>query len=165
MKLLVGFLALLSFALPASAADAAPATPDAIVTEMYQTYYDALNAGDVSGATENLPNCVDQTAKYATPELAARLKKTESVDDPVIDFDFLVNGQDYKDLKLISAKVKSETADAATVRVESQNFDTKSVTDVLLKKTAAGWKVADLILGPGEAETISLDAILKEGGL
>lgn len=164
MKLLVGFLALLSFAAPAVAADA-PATPDAIVTEMYQTYYDALNASNATGATDNLPDCVNQTAKYATPELAARLKKTEGIDEPIIDFDFLVNGQDYKDLKLVSVKTTAETADTATVRVESTNFDAKSVTDVSMKKTAAGWKVVDIILGPGDKDSTSLDAILKAGGL
>jgi hypothetical protein len=149
---------------PAFAADA-PATPDAVVTEMYQTYYDALNAADAAGSTDNMPDCVSQTAKYATPELAARLAKTDSTGEMVIDWDFLVNGQDFKNLKLISAKVTAETADSATVRVESQNFDAKSNTDVLLTKTAEGWKISNLIFWPGEKETTSLDTILKDAGL
>ena len=163
MKFLAGLFVLLGLVGPAIAAEAAPG-PDAVVTEMYQTYYDALNAANASGS-DDMPSCVDQTAKYATPELAARLARTETTDEMVIDWDFLVNGQDFKDLKLISAKVTTETADAATVRVESQNFEAKSLTDVQLIKTAEGWKISDLVFWPGEAETTSLDAILKEAGL
>lgn len=165
MKVLLGFIALLSLAAPAVAADAAPATPDAVVTEMYQTYFDALNKANDSGSMGEMPNCIDHTATYATPELAARLAKTNETDEMVIDWDFLINGQDFKDLKLISAKVTAETADGATVRVESQNFDATSLTDVELTRTADGWKVANLVFWPGEAETTSLDAVLKEAGL
>lgn len=165
MKVLLGFLVFVGLAAPAMAAEAAPPAPDAVVTEMYQSYFDALNKADASGSMDDMPNCIDQTEKYATPELAARLAKTDTHPDPVIDWDFLINGQDFKDLKLISAKVTAETSDTATVRVESQNFETKSLTDVELTKTPDGWKVSNLVFWPGEAETTSLDAILNEAGL
>lgn len=163
MKFLAGLLVLFGLAGPAAAAEAASA-PDAIVTEMYQTYFDALNKADASGS-DDMPNCVDQTAKYATPELAARLAKTDSTGEMVIDWDFLVNGQDFKDLKVVSVKVTAEAADTATVRVETQNFETTSETDVLLTRTAEGWKVANLVFWPGKPDSTSLDDVLKEAGL
>ena len=164
MRFVLGLFMLLGLAVPAMAAEAA-ATPEAIVSEMYQTYFDALNAADAAGSMEALPDCVDQTAKYATPELAARLAKTDSTGEMVIDWDFLANGQDFKDLKLISAAMTAEADDTATVRVETQNFEQKSLTDVQLTRTAEGWKISNLVFWPGEAETTSLDAILKEAGL
>lgn len=166
MRFLAGLLLVLGLTGAAVAAEAAPAAaPDGVVTEMYQTYFDALNKANDSGSMGEMPNCIDHTAKYATPELATRLAKTNETDEMVIDWDFLINGQDFKDLKLISAKVTAETADTAMVRVESQNFDAKSLTDVQLTKTSDGWKVSDLMFWPGEAEATSLDAILKEAGL
>lgn len=163
MKFLAGLLVLLGLAGPAAAAESVTG-PAAVVTEMYQTYFDALNAADASGS-DDMPSCVDQTAKYATPELAARLAKTDSTGEMVIDWDFLVNGQDFKDLKVVSVKVTAEAADTATVRVETLNFEAKSETDVLLAKTAEGWKVANLVFWPGKPETTSLDDVLKEAGL
>ncbi|MFT3810924.1 MAG: DUF3828 domain-containing protein [Micropepsaceae bacterium] len=164
MKFLGAVLVLLGLTGPALAAEATP-TPDGVVTEMYTTYFDALNAANASDAMDNMPSCIDQTVKYATPELAARLAKTESTDEMVIDWDFLVNGQDFKDLKVVSVKVTSETADAATVRIETMNFETVSETDVQLTKSADGWKVANLVFWPGKPETTSLDDVLKEAGL
>lgn len=145
---------------------ATPATPDAVVTEMYQTYYDALNAVNASnGSMDNMPSVFDQVPKYATPELSARMNKAATADEMVIDADFLVNGQDFQDLKILSVKTTASDDKTATVRIETSNFDAKSITDVLLAKTDAGWKVSDFIFSPGTAETYSLDQILKDAGL
>lgn len=164
MKFLAGFFVLIGFAGFAAAAEPAPA-PEAVVTEMYQTYFDALNAADAADSLETMPSVVDQVQKYATPELAARLEKTKTHPDPVIDWDFLVDGQDFKDLKLVSVKLTSQTGDAATVRVEALNFERKSETDVLLTKAEDGWRVSDFIFGPGAPDALTLDEVLKDAGL
>lgn len=164
MKFLAAFFVLFGFAGFAAAAEPGPG-PEAVVTEMYQTYFDALNAADASGSMENMPDVVSQVQKYATPELAARLAKVDSHPEPVIDWDFLISGQDFKDLKLISVKLLSEADGVARVHVEAQNFETKSDTEVVLNQTENGWGVADLIFGPGAPDSMTLDEVLKESGL
>lgn len=158
-RVLVAFL----FAATAHAADA-PA-PEAVVTEMYQTYFDALNAVNKSGDMSAMPNVFDQVPKYSTPELAARLKKASEAQEMVIEWDFLVNGQDFQDLKLLSVSRTSGDETTATVRVKTSNMGTESETDVALARTDAGWKVSDFTFWPGKAEQTTLDAILKEAGL
>ncbi len=163
MRFLAGFLAFISLMGVALAADTRG--PDAVVTEMYQTYFDALNKADATGAMDDMPDVLTQAGKYATPELAARLKKAESSEEPVIDWDFLVDGQDYKDLKLLSVKVTDSKPEAATVRVGTSNMGQASETDVLMVKTADGWRVSDFVFWPGKAESLTLSGVLKEGGL
>lgn len=163
MRFLTGLLVMLGLASAALAADARG--PDAVVTEMYQTYFDALNAADAAGAMDNMPDVLGQVGKYATPELAARLKKAESSEEPVIDWDFLVDGQDFKDLKLLSVKVTESKPDTATVRVSTSNMGQASETDVVLIKTAEGWLVSDFVFWPGKAESMTLDGVLKAGGV
>lgn len=164
MKLLAGFIVLLGLAGPAASAEAGP-PPDAVVTEMYQTYFDALNGVNASGSMEDMPDAVEQTRKYATADLAARLKRVETHPDMVIDWDFLVDGQDFQDLKLLSVKVSANTGDAATVRVETQNSGTASKSDVVLTRTAEGWRVSNIIFWPDTPDSTSLDAVLKASGL
>ena len=160
MKMIVGFLALLGLAAPAVSAEPG-SPPEAVVTEMYQTYFDALNGANASGSMENMPDAVGQAQKYATPDLAARLKRVETHPDMVIDWDFLADGQDFLDLKLVSATVTANTGDAATVRVETLNTGAPSKSDVMLSRTADGWRVSDFIFWP---DTPSLSTNRCQGG-
>lgn len=169
MKFVLSLLALVMFGAAAHAtnapAPAGPATPDAVVTEMYQTYFDALNAVNESGDLSIMPSVFDQVPKYSTPELAARLKKASESEEMVIGWDFLVSGQDFKDLKLLSAEKTAGDDKSATVRVKTSNMGTETESDVALVNTDAGWKVSDFTFFPGKPEQTTLDEILKEGGV
>ena len=162
MKVLLSLLVLL---FGAGTALADTATPEGVVTEMYQTYFDALNAVNKSGDLSTMPSVFDQVPKYATPELAERMNKAANAQDMVIDFDFLVSGQDFQDLKLLSVTKTAGDDKTATVRVKTSNMGTESETDVALVQTKAGWKVSDFTFFPGKPEQLTLDSLLKEAGI
>ena len=129
---------------------------------MYQSYFDGLAHAKES---KDEPNCIDQTAKYATPALAARLARANIALDPVFDWDFLIAAQDRQDLRIVSVALTSSTNTAATVRIETSNFGTVSDSDVELSKADAAWQVADIVFWPGTTSETSLDTMLKAAGL
>ena len=101
---------------------------------------------------------------YFTPELAARFKKALEAEEPVIDWDFFINGQDYGELKVMSVETATIDAVKAEVRITTSNFGNLSVTAISLVNGEAGWKIADFAFLENGAASSTLSGILKESG-
>lgn len=171
------FAALLatSVAIPAAAyaADTAPLLAEATTAEqvgagvrdLYERYFAALTAM-AAQADGQMPPEFEWTAiadRYFTPELATRFKKAIASDEPVIDWDFLADGQDVGELKVIGSK-SIKAGETVTVTMTTSNFGRQSQSKVLLIQTATGWRITDLEFWPGTPEATTLTNILKEAG-
>ena len=175
MKILHAAAIAMAFAVPAIAAETAPAAavaatapapaaeaaPEAVVRQLYESYFADLNtpSNDVNVAWW------DFSAAYLAPDLAARIKKTEDPNVGPLDVNFLIVAQDFENLKLTSVETTASDATTATVRVTFSNMGAPSVSDVVLAKLPEGWRITDIIAGPGTADQFSLTGILKDLGV
>ncbi len=150
-----------------------PATPDpndvtqpaGLIRDLYTRYYAELTALDANPDKAHDP-ALEWDAiydKYFTPELAARLKKADASEEPVIDWDFFVNGQDYQDLKIISVEAAT-TGDASKVTIVTSNTGQQSTTLIEMTKAADGWRIADFVFGEGSPDAERLTDYLKKAG-
>src|SRR5665213_3753226 len=89
-------------------------------------------------------------AKYLAPDLAALVKANYDNPDPdaALDYDPLVQAQDFEDVKTRFA-VKSETDSAAAIDVAIDNLGASTSVTLDLAKTTEGWRLAD-VHGPDE---------------
>jgi hypothetical protein len=87
-------------------------------------------------------------AKYLAPDLAALIKANYDNPDPdaALDYDPLVQAQDFQDIKT-RFTVKGENDTAATIVVAVDNFDASTTVTLSLMKTADGWRLAN-VQGP-----------------
>jgi hypothetical protein len=180
VKLLHGLLVALALAGGMTAAaetppppPATPATPDPgdvtqpneMIRDLYTRYFAALTKNDADQTP--VPPELGWEAiadTYFTPDLAARFKKAINSEEPVIDWDFFINGQDYQDLKLVSVATVVTGDTSAVVTVVASNFGNESTTIVNMVKTASGWRIADFVFVGGEPEGLSLSSVLKDAG-
>lgn len=180
MKMLHGLLVALALAggmtaaaATAPAPPATPATPDpgdvtqpnGMIRDLYTRYFAALTRNDTDRTP--VPPELGWEAiadAYFTPELAARFTKAIQSEEPVIDWDFFINGQDYQDLKLVSVDTVVTGDASAAVTVVTSNFGTESTTIVNLVKRPAGWRIDDFVFVGGEPEGMSLSSVLKDAG-
>lgn len=178
MKILYGLLVSLALAGGPAMADPAappapPATPDpgdvsqpnGMIRDLYTRYYAATMATEKEGVT--MPPELDWAAiadKYFTTELATRFKKAIASDEPVIDWDFFINGQDFGDLKVLSVDTTMTDARTASVMVKTSNFGNESTTLVSMVSGIQGWRIADMAFVGGEPEGMSLSSVLKDAG-
>jgi len=150
---------------PATPDPAAPGEPNGMIRDLYTRYYAALmqasESGGVLPAEFAWPTIADT---YFTPELAARFKKALEAEEPVIDWDFFINGQDYGELKVMSVETATIDAVKAEVRITTSNFGNLSVTAISLVNGEAGWKIADFAFLENGAASSTLSGILKESG-
>ena len=84
-------------------------------------------------------------AKYLAPDLAALIKANYDNPDPdaALDYDPLVQAQDFEDVKT-KFTVKSETPAAATIEVAIDNLDASTTVMLDLVKIGDGWKLANV---------------------
>ena len=84
-------------------------------------------------------------AKYLAPDLAALVKANYNNADPdaALDYDPLVQAQDFEDLRT-KFTVKNETDAAATIDVAIDNLGASTNVTLDLAKTAEGWRLADV---------------------
>lgn len=178
MKVMYGLLVALALAGSPAMADvppppAPPATPDpgdvtqpnGMIRDLYTRYFAATMATNKEGVT--MPPEFEWPAiadKYFTTELATRFKKAIASDEPVIDWDFFINGQDFGDLKVLSVDTAMTDAKTASVTVKTSNFGTESETIVMMVNGASGWRIEDMAFIGGEPEGMSLSSVLKDAG-
>ncbi len=146
---------------PAPAADA---TPGQVVRTLYEGYYAALNAND---GVENPAdvNWMDYADASFTPELSARIKKSQTTGDAGLDVDFLISGQDYQNLKVIAVDTVSSDEKTAVVNAKISNMGTEMTSQVALTKLPEGWRISDITLNAGTPEAYSITQGLKDLGL
>lgn len=96
-------------------------------------------------------------ARYLAPGLAALVKANYGNPDPdaALDYDPLVQAQDFEDVKT-RFTVKSETDAAAAIDVAIDNLGASTSVTLDLTKTADGWRIADVHGpdGPGLADEL-----------
>ncbi len=87
-------------------------------------------------------------AKYLDPTLGALITANYADSDPdaALDYDPLVQAQDFDDVKT-TFTVDQETDTGAVITVAVENFDERTTVTLDLAKTAKGWRLAN-VLGP-----------------
>ena len=130
-----GILLILSFLFATAAAAQAPVfdDPKGLIAHAYAPY-------QAGGFYEDLPELFSPTLKQLWDHMAAR---SEATDEPIIDFDPLVNGQDFELAELVIADPVIE-GDAATVAVSFLNFGDPQELRFTLVRRAEGWKIDDI---------------------
>lgn len=151
---------------PEAPAPGVASTPDGFVRDLYEGYFAALNRTNENPDAELPPEyewdaIADRTF---TPELAARFKKALNADEPVIDWDFFISGQDFSDLKVLSVEPVLVEDTQATVKVVAENTGRSTETTLYLEKRGSDWRIADFLFSDAESEPIRLTDILKEAG-
>lgn len=139
------------------------AKPEALVKQLYEGYYAVLNAGQDKPDAES-PAWYDYARNFFTPELNARLDKSNNAEGVVIDVDMLIVGQDYQNLKVLDVTPKSANDKDATVAIKTSNMGGETTSEVKLVKTADGWRISDIMIDVGTKDAFGLDQALKEAG-
>lgn len=145
---------------PAPVANAAPAD---LTKALYEGYFGILNAAS-DKPDMNTPAWWDYAKAYMTPELNARIAKTQTPDGGPLDVDFLIIAQDWKDLKIDSIKPGADDDKAAVVEVKFNNMGTATTSQVKFVKQADGWRINDIVANPDTKDSFSLDQVLKDMG-
>ena len=86
-------------------------------------------------------------AKYLGPELIAAMTANDKFgDNPdyALDYDPLVQAQDWDELKDLKFTVEESSADKATIRVDFTNMDDPTTVRLNLTHTPQGWRLADV---------------------
>jgi len=132
--------------------------PDAVAKAFYAGYakrldgpYEALDAYRLAALTPDL-------AKKITAIDNAAAK----AGDAGLDFDYIINAQDFDKMSKLSAKTLSQSGDAATVQVSYVMFGATTIT-LKMKKVGGRWKIDDIVYG-GQQATLrdTLVALAKE---
>ena len=134
MRLLVALFALVALALPAAAVDFS--SPKAVVEEAYRPYTSGENF-DWEGYDQNAVLSAGLQALYAKDAAEANGEVGR------IDFDPLVNGQDYDIKKLVIGEPKMD-GDKAVVEVTFENFERPEKMDIVLVPEVGGYRIDDV---------------------
>lgn len=132
-------------ALPAQAAGPAPATsPLEIVQKIY-----AISAGP-DGKYEGASGFDDKGIRrlYFSKSLVAALGRADALskkrDEPIIDFDPVLNTQEEPDVKSLDIKVESETPTQSVVAATFVDDDEKSIVRYTFIKEGSAWKLDEM---------------------
>jgi hypothetical protein len=90
--------------------------------------------------------------QYLTPEFAAVIDENDKYNselDYAVDYDPLVQAQDFDVLKSFKLTLEGTTPGKATVRASFVNLDRPTTVRLDLVKTGDGWRVADLYNAEG----------------
>lgn len=90
--------------------------------------------------------------QYLTPDFAALIDENDKYSnelDYAVDYDPLVQAQDWDVLKDFKLTLESSAGGKAKVKVSFVNFDQATTVRLDLVKTADGWRVADLYNSDG----------------
>jgi hypothetical protein len=129
LLLIIGLL----FATAAAAQPPVFNDPKGFVAHVYAPY-------EAGGFYENLTELFSPTLRQLWESMAAR---SQAADMPIIDFDPLVNGQDFELAELVIAD-PAVVGDTATVAVSFLNFGDPQELRFTLVRRAEGWKIDDI---------------------
>jgi hypothetical protein len=124
---------------------AAPASPDAVVRELYRVHKKGYGHVFVKEGRK-------LQQRFFDANLAGLIWKdlTETPQDEVghLDFDPLYNAQDIH-ITRFRVGAPALEGDHATVLVTFNNYDRKENLKFLMVKTATGWKISNIDYGEG----------------
>jgi hypothetical protein len=93
--------------------------------------------------------------QYLTPDFAALIDENDKYSgnelDYAVDYDPLVQAQDWDVLKDFKLSLESSSGGKTKVKASFVNFDEPTTVHIELAKTADGWRVADLYNSKGES--------------
>ncbi len=131
-------------ALAQGAKPAAPPTPEAVVRALYQHYLDtqpdtlvAFNYVDPGVAKD-----------YFEPTLAKLLVTDGGLEEPRLEFDPFVDGQEFE-ISSVDYVAKPISAKEAQVTAQFNNFDERKTIIYKLLRTQVGWRISDVSWGGG----------------
>ena len=135
-----------------------PTEPQAIVSRLY-SFYAGKNA---KGAWANK----QVHARYFSTSLETLVKKAEAksrkTNEVIIDFDPIINGQDYETPKNLVVTVETPGTDRQTLVAKYSVFGSPTFVRYEFVQEKGAWKIFDLSGGEGK-ETWSLREIATEG--
>ncbi len=144
-------------AAPARAEDW-PTAPQDIVRKVY-SFYVGKNAKGAYGNKQ-------VRARYFSASLDALVNKAEATsrkkNEAIIDFDPIINGQDYETPKDLAVSVVTPGSDKTTLRARFKQFGTQQQVDFDFVQENGAWKIFDLRGGAGQ-DAWSLRKIASEG--
>ena len=114
-------------------------TPEAFVRRVYARYGGAKGPGVATDRKGGAP--------FYSKDMLDGFAASEAVGDGdvgPIDYDPICGCQDYKNLRLKTVTVEKADESAATVRVGFANLGSTGRRTLILARTAAGWRIADI---------------------
>jgi len=157
------FVAAIAGGLDVAAAQVNPREPDpsAWLKQVYDLYEKAQanSALDGKATTDLIEKRASKSLAALFRKDAACSKRTQGV--CALDFDFVVDGQDYK-LSNVDVGPTVSTGDKATVTVTFKNMDSDSRNVYTFVREGGQWKVDDVLFKSGADEPVSLAKMIKD---
>jgi hypothetical protein len=134
------------------------APPDAVPEAIVKLLYDI-------GDTVDAMTVKAERERYftaATAKLMAKvLEKSKKNDEPGIDYEPLIDGQDGEVQNLVITKTE-EAGDKATVTAAFDSFDEKVSVDFAFEREKGVWKIANISGRPRGGVKSDLLAVMKD---
>jgi hypothetical protein len=157
------FAAGLAAGLGLAAAQVNPGEPDPStwLKQVYALYEKAQSTPALDGkaTTDLIEKRASKTLAALFRKDAACSKRTQGV--CALDFDFVVDGQDYK-ISKVDVGPTVATGDKATVTVTFRNFDADSRNVYSFVREGGQWKVDDVLFKSGSDEPASLAKLISD---
>lgn len=153
--------ALLTLCLPARAqVNNAEADPSAWLKQVYALYQKAQSTAALEGKAST--TLIEKRASKALAALfkkdAACSKRSQGV--CALDWDFVVDGQDYK-LSDVDVGPSVVDGDKASVTVTFTNLDAKCRNVYTFVREGGQWKVDDILTKSGADESVSVAKLIR----
>lgn len=116
--------------------------PEAVVKALYQHYIDT-GPNDEFTFDFTQP---DAAATYFDPALAKLMVADSQREEPLLDFDPFVGGQDFE-IKKVDTTTEKLSDTTARVTAKFDNFDEKKTVVFTLTRTPKGWRISDASWG------------------
>jgi hypothetical protein len=144
------------FSLSAFAQGVPDKTPEELVSFIYRQYVGKTPDDDIFRWSEKA-----MAERLFEPTLARGLVRAlnspENQEEPIIDFDPFVDGQDFE-IKSFTLKAERGTTDRARIVAAFDNMGEPRRVTYDLVSTKAGWRIHNISWGPGRG---SFRGILK----
>ena len=150
-------------ATPAVPDPGATTEPGGMIRDLYTRYYAALDANPDAPMPEEF-EFAGIADRYFDTALARRFKKALDSEEPIFDWDWMVNCQDFGELKIISVETVTQNAAASSVQVTTSNMGQQSITGYELKKAGDAWKITDVIFPTEDDKGQRMTDFLTEAG-
>ena len=135
--------------------------PSAWLKQVYELYEKAQSNTALDGKATT-----DLIEKRSSKPLAALFRKDAACSKRTqgvcaLDFDFVVDGQDYK-ISNVDVGPTVAAGDKATVTVTFRNFDANSRNVYTFVREGGQWKVDDVLFKSGADQPASLAKLIRD---
>jgi hypothetical protein len=138
----IAFLLVSLWCATAAAQTVPDATPEELLTYIYQQYVGKKGTDTFEFNWTSEPI----VSRLFEPGLAKAIVAAGKSEEPVIDFDPFVNGQDFE-ITAFTLKAEQKTADRARISARVINFKKPTIVAYELVRVPAGWRIRDISWG------------------